>query len=355
MGSSISLPSFAAKTSNILNPDGTSIDQSFAPTNGGMFRNRIINGDMRIDQRATAISANGLYSVDRWRFIKSNDATESVAQNIDAPSGFSFSLRHTISVADAAIAAGQYSGLEHRIEGYNVSDLSFGTANAQSISIQFWVRGTKTGQYTGVASNSDFSRNCPFNFNINTTNTWESKTVTLPGCIDGTWNTTNGIGLILQFSIALGSTYTTGFTAGTWSTNTNCRGSGSPVNGLDSTANIFAITGVQLEKGSSATPFEFRPIGTELALCQRYYETGFCGVPFSYDTTTNGRGIEIGFKATKRSTPAITKTTGGGLLGGGFSIAGGAEGPTIDRFALFTSAAGAVRETQFTWTASAEL
>lgn len=247
-------------------------DASLAPM---IFRNKIINGDMAIYQRNAATTVNEGVSVDRWVLLKTNGATESVAQNSDAPSGvgFQYSLRNTISTGDASIASTEYSGLMQKIEGYQIRDLNFGTSSAKPVTIQFWIRSSVTGTYTGNIGNSDASRMCPFNFTINAANTWEFKTVTLPGCTDGTWNTTTNIGLYLRIYAALGSSYLGG-TAGVWNSATQY-GSGTPVNGIASNGNIFAITGVQLEAGLAPTPFEFLPIQTQIALCQRYYEKSY--------------------------------------------------------------------------------
>jgi hypothetical protein len=243
-------------------------------SNNVTMRNRIINGAMVVNQRNTAVSTSDTYTVDRWQLVRSSDATESVAQNTDAPAGFTYSLRDTISVGDASIAATQFSGFKQPIEGYNIADLGFGTANAQSVTVSFWVRSSVTGQYTGNIANSGYTRMCPFNFTINTANTWEQKTNTFPGDTSGTWLTTNGIGMNLQIYSALGSTYASG-TANTWGSSGSNFGCGSPVNGIASNGNIFAISGVQLEKGSTATSFDYRPYGTELQLCQRYYENNY--------------------------------------------------------------------------------
>lgn len=226
---------------------------------------------MVINQRNTAVSTSDTYTVDRWQFVKTNGATESAAQNTDAPAGFTYSLRNTISVGDGSITTTEFSGFKQPIEGYNVADLGFGTANAQNVTVSFWVRSSVTGQYTGNISNSNYTRMCPFNFTINTANTWELKTNTFPGDTTGTWNTTNGIGINLQIYSALGPSYTTG-TANTWGSSGTNFGCGSPVNGIASNGNIFAIAGVQLEAGTTASPFEYRQYGTELALCQRYFD-----------------------------------------------------------------------------------
>lgn len=238
------------------------------------MRNKIINGDMRIDQRnaGSAISTQA-YVVDRFLFIKSNDATESVARSTDAPAGFTYSIKDTITTADTSIGASQYGGFHHTIEGYNTAEFNFGTSSALSVTLSFWIKSSVAGQYTGNIRNGDDTRICPFNFTINASNTWEYKTQTFSGCTDGTWNTTNGIGIVLSIYSALGSSYLGGV-AGTWNS-TSKYGSGTVVNGLSTNGNVFAITGVQLEKGSVATPFEYRNFQQELAMCQRYFAKSY--------------------------------------------------------------------------------
>jgi hypothetical protein len=274
-------------------------------SNNVTFRNKIINGAMVINQRNTAVSTSDTYTVDRWQFVKSNDATESAAQNTDAPAGFTYSLRDTISVGDASIAATQFSGFKQPIEGYNIADFGFGTANAQSVTVSFWVRSSVTGQYTGNIANSGYTRMCPFNFTINTANTWEQKTNTFPGDTTGTWNTTTGIGINLQIYSALGSTYVSG-TANTWGSSGSNFGCGSPVNGIASNGNIFAIAGVQLEAGTTASPFEYRQYGTELNLCQRYYQrqSGFLAIAGSSTST----GTSINFGTEMRASPSLSSS-----------------------------------------------
>lgn len=268
------------------------------------FRNRIINGDMRIFQRGAAATADSQYSIDRWMFVKSNDATESASQNSDAPTGFVSSLRNTVSVGDPSIGSSQYSGFEQNIEGFNVADLGFGTANARSVTLSFWVRSSVTGQYTGSIRNSDATKICPFNYTVNSANTWEQKTVTVAGDTTGTWNTTNGRGITVALYAALGSALTGG-TAGVWGAAPNY-GSGTPVNGIATSGNIFAITGVQLEAGSVATPFERRPYGTELALCQRYYELCLTQWVGSGAASSSFGGTQV-FAVQKRTAPTIVQ------------------------------------------------
>ena len=241
---------------------------SLGAGNASSFKNRIINGGMAVFQRGTAATTDQGFSVDRWKLVKSNDATESVSQSTDAPTGFSYSLRNTVATGDATIAAVQYSGFEQPIEGYNITDLMWGTANAKPITLSFWVRSSVTGTYTGNVRNNNDTRINPFNFTINAANTWEQKIINVTGDTGGTWQTTTSTGIIVAIYAALGSNYTGG-TAGTWGT-TPAFGCGSPVNGIASNGNIFAISGVQLEVGTVATSFDFRSYGTELALCQRY-------------------------------------------------------------------------------------
>jgi len=259
---------------------------------GISFKNRIINGAMAVFQRGTAATADAVYSVDRWRLVKSNDATESASQNTDAPVGFSYSLRNTISTGDGTIGAAQYSGFEQSIEGFNINDLNWGTVNAKTVTLSFWIRSSVTGQYTGNLRNADDSRIYPFNFTINSANTWEFESITITPPTDGTWNSSNGIGIKVAIYAALGSNFLGG-TANAWNS-TSKYGSGSPVNGIASNGNIFAITGVQLEIGTQATTFTTAggSYGAELALCQRYLPafkatatSGILGVGQAYNTT----------------------------------------------------------------------
>jgi hypothetical protein len=262
---------------------------SFGDVGGSplVFRNKIINGDMIIYQRQAAATASGIYATDRWQLTKSNGATESLAPNTDAPTGFSASLRNTISVGDASIGATEYSAFNQSIEGVNTSDLAWGTSSAKSVTLSFWVRSSVIGQYTANLRNLDASRICPFNYTINVANTWEHQKITLPGCLDGVWNAgTTSTSITVQIYPALGSSYLGG-TAGVWNS-TGKYGSGTPVNAIASNGNIFAITGVQLEAGTCATPFERLLYSQTLSLCQRYY-IGLYGR--TSGTTVFGQGL----------------------------------------------------------------
>jgi hypothetical protein len=242
-------------------------------TNSLFFRNRIINGAMVIDQRYAGSGPNsvtgGAYSVDRWGHYYSGP-TYTSQQSTTAPAGFANSLLMTNTSASGSPT---YCFFGQRIEGYNIADLNFGTANASAITVSFWVRSSVTGIYSISITNDNGDRAYPAQYTINSANTFEYKTITIPGETTGTWLKTNGVGLYLR--INLGSPSGRLATAGSWQNGNYDGASGST--GAASWANTlgatFYITGVQLEVGTAATAFERRPYGTELQLCQRYYQT----------------------------------------------------------------------------------
>ena len=244
----------------------------------GVYRkNLIINGDMRIVQRGTSFptAASGQFVVDRFAFINACDAVVTLSQSTDVPSGagFQFSAKVDVTTADASIAAGQYALLTHRIEGYDFFPLV-----GKTCTLSFWVKSPKTGTHCVAFNSSTADRSYIATYTVSAANTWEKKTVTLTfNYSGGTWNYTNGLGLSINFILNTGSTYHG--TAGSWLSAVALSTSGQ-VNCLDNTANDFYLTGVQLEKGSVATDFEFRSFATELALCQRYYQV-VGGVPGS--------------------------------------------------------------------------
>jgi hypothetical protein len=243
-------------------------------TNGAIgFKNRLINGAMVIDQRNSGASVTitdfgSVYTLDRWRFFENTDGVITAQQSTTAPVGFTNSLLVTVSTADTSIAAGQLAVFEQKIEGFNIADLGWGTANAKTVTLSFWVRSNLTGTFGGSLRNSNDTRSYPFSYTINSANTFELKTVTIAGDTSGTWNTTNGIGIHVTFGLAVGSNFLG--TAGSWS-GSNLQSSTGQSNLLATIGNTFYITGVQLEVGSAATNFDVRSYGTELGLCQRYY------------------------------------------------------------------------------------
>jgi hypothetical protein len=267
------------------------------------FKNRIINGAMTIDQRnAGAAVTSDTYCPDRWRVEEVTDGAFSAQQVVDAPVGFVNSLRWTVTTADASLGATQYASVRQGIEGFNVDDLGWGTANAQTVTLSFWVKSSLTGTFGGAFGNAAFNRSYAFTYAINAANTWEYKTVTVAGDTTGTWEKTNSAGIQLNFGLGVGSTYSG--TAGAWAASGLISATGA-VNVMGTLSATWAITGVQLEKGSTATPFEFRSIGQELALCQRYYNNNL----LAYEGLTTGELSGTGYYGqTMRASPTLTST-----------------------------------------------
>jgi hypothetical protein len=297
-------------TSGLTFNDGSSQNTS-AYGGGFAMRNRIINGAMVINQRNTTIT-NSDYSVDRWEYGSSLASKMSVAQSSTAPTGFINSLLATSSSA-YSITSTDYFVLTQKIEGLNSSDLAWGTASAATVTLSFWVRSSLTGTFGGSLRNSATDRSYPFTYTINAANTFEQKTITIAGDTSGTWLTTNGIGIRVGFGLGVGSTYSG--TAGAWAGANYISATGA-TSVVGTNGATFYITGVQLEKGSTATSFDYRPYGTELALCQRYcvnyrsadvagaflrYGVGQC------DTTTNS-DIVFTYPVPMRVTPTVTTT-----------------------------------------------
>ena len=278
------------------------------------FRNRIINGDMRIDQRnngasvTTSVPEGFTYTLDRWAYYASVITKFTVQQNaasITPPTGF-FNYLGCTSTSAYSVAAGDLFLIRQAVEGFNVADLGWGAAGAQTVTLSFWVRSSLTGTFGGSVGNSAGNRQYPFSYIINSANTWEQKTVTIPGDTTGTWLTSNGVGLALYFSLGTGTNFSG--TAGAWGTSAYSATGAVSVVGTNGAT--FYITGVQLEAGSVATPFERRPYGTELALCQRYYEvlplnaSGF-SITGGFFNTADYRAHWF-FKQTKRALPTLT-------------------------------------------------
>lgn len=286
-------------------PDTT--DTLAAVTSLGL-RNRIINGKMEIQQRGASASIGpnaAAYLLDRWQTSIVGAAVANVSASTDVPASapeFQVSHRLTVTTADASIAAGDYGFIDQSIEGFNIRDLI-----GRTFTLGFWVRSSKTGVHCVALRNSTPDRSYVAEYTINAANTWEVKTITVSGGLPvaGTWNYTNGRGLQVVFAGAVGSTFQT--TANAWNTG-NFLATANQVNCLDTVGNIFAITGVQLEPGAVATPFEHRPLGFELALCQRYYEPN----PVYLVGRTNGtlHRFYWTYKVLKRSAPTLILLNG---------------------------------------------
>ena len=281
-------------------------------------KNLIINGDMAIDQRnagASVTFVNGQYGVDRWKGYLTQASKYTVQQNAGAitpPAGFNYYLGATSSSAYTTLAA-DYFSISQPIEGLNSAHLNWGTANAKTVTLSFWTRSSLTGTFGGAVGNNNGTRGYPFTYTISVADTWEYKTVTISGDTTGTWLETNGLGIIIYWSLGTGTTYSG--TGGAWAGSYYASATGATSVVGTSGATLY-ITGVQLEANTTATDFENLQYGTQLALCQRYYERIVNTVAQSLlgDTYANTAGspvptINVSFKQTKRA--AATMATVG--------------------------------------------
>jgi hypothetical protein len=281
-----------------------------APANSMGFRNRIINGDMRIDQRyggASITPLDGQYTLDRWVGFRSQASKFSVQQNAGAvtpPAGFT-NYAGVVSLSAYSSLSGDYFGFQQSIEGLNSADLGFGTTAAQAVTLSFWVRSSLTGTLGGALRNSGNTRNFCFSYSVAAANTWEFKKITIPGDTTGTWVTNNGLGIQVWFDLGSGSSLT-GAT-GSWSATQIIRPTGS-VSLVGTNGATFYITGVQLEAGSVASPFERRDYGRELIMCQRYYFNKFFSIFISTPAATSV--AMLGYPAYMRAAPTTTGVPG---------------------------------------------
>ena len=267
---------------------------------------------MMIDQRNAAAevnpAVNGVYYLDRWQATSSAASKFKIGQNAGAvtpPTGYINYLGCT-SLSAYSVGAGEAFIVRQKIEGLNVADLALGTASAATVTLSFWVRSSLTGTFGGSLTNSAENRSYPFTYTISTANTFEQKTITITGDTSGTWLTTNGVGLMVNFSLGAGATLSG--TAGTWAA-ADYRSATGATSVVGTNGATFYITGVQLERGSTASSFEYRPYGTELQLCQRYFfKTDVLGVGAANATT--GFVSHIAFGVPMRTFPSIVAVAG---------------------------------------------
>jgi len=292
------------------------------------MRNRIINGAMEIDQRNaganTVVSSNAPYTLDRWRAqISQHNGSMNVRQQSITTEGYVKSLRAIVTTANTSLPASSLTRVWQSIEGLNVADLGWGTANASPVTLSFVVQSSNTGTFSGSITNYDENRSYPFEYTIDTANTLEKKTITIPGDTSGNWSSNTEGSIALNFNLGAGSTLLGTADAWTGSWKTGVTGSFSLIGVLNAT---WFLTGVQIEKGSVATPFERRPYGTELALCQRYYEksynqsvtpgTASVGISGFATSTTSGYNFgSIKFAVTKRADPTVSTWSFNGTAG----------------------------------------
>lgn len=276
-------------------------------------RNKIINGAMEIDQRnagASVTPVDGNYTVDRWTFELSQASKLTFQQNagsVTPPTGFKNYAGITSSSAYSVTSSDQF-WFHQRIEGSNIVDLAWGTSGAKTVTLSFWVRSSLTGTFGGSLTNSGVTRVYPFSYTISAANTWEQKIITVPGDTTGTWLTTTGIGIRLYFGIGSGSNFLGSTSA--WGATDYRGGLTGATSVVGTNGATFYLTGVQLEVGSVATPFERRLYGQELAMCQRYYFYSADGRFSGYQNAgTDINQFTFTLPVTMRATSTVTLNT----------------------------------------------
>jgi len=319
-------------------------------------RNKIINGKMEIAQRGTSFTLDSAkYMLDRWRGLNSTSAILTAAKSTDTPSDeYNSSFALTVTTADASVAAGDFVTIGQAIEGYNVRDLI-----GRDFTLSFWVRSAKTGTHCVTFRNLGLDRTYVAEYTVNTADTWEKKTITVSaGLITaGTWDWENGYGLSAYWSLTAGTTYQT--TANTWQTG-NFFSTTNQVNVCDTVNNIFAITGVQLEAGSVATPFEHRSYANEQQLCRRYYQAwgafaAGAGSSSKRYASTSGFGWHIGqiqHEPIMRAAPTWSTST---PIYWNCSDLDAVTAPEYTKLFVNATAAGSYTATSFTTYLDAEL
>jgi hypothetical protein len=308
------------------------------------LKNRIINGDMVIDQRnAGAATANTIsgYTVDRWQVIQSGATGKVIVQqnagSVTPPTGFSNYLGIT-SQSAYSVGSTDWYAIQHNIEGYNVADLDYGKATAKTCVLSFWVRSSLTGTFVGTFGNSASTRAYPFTYTISAANTWEQKTITVNGDTSGTWLTTNGTGLYLMLSLGMGSSFQTGTANNSWATSTTISIPSGGTSVVGTNGATFYLTGVQLERNTTATPFEWLPYSTKLAMCQRYYYRINSSV--AYGLMGWGQGLNSSLVRINIQLPVTMRVPATGFdfsAANTYLLVSGSNNPTVSSLATSTN------------------
>tara|TARA_R110000823_G_scaffold312870_1_gene439953 strand:+ start:1212 stop:2306 length:1095 start_codon:yes stop_codon:yes gene_type:complete len=282
-------------------------------------KNRIINGAMQVNQRGdtTGVTTSQYGGPDRFKFGIATAGTFDISQSTTAPNGFANSYKLDCTTADASLAAGDLVAAQTRIEGQDLQQLKKGTSDAESVTLSFYVRSNKTGTYALELLDNHNNRQVTKTYTISSADTFEYKSITFPADTTGPFNDNNSTALTVLWWLGAGTNYTSGTATGSWAASTSAnRAVGLNVNIADNTANEWLITGVQLEVGEQATPFEHRSFGDELARCQRYYWQLSQSVHGSYPSwiataySTTQLNVQIPFPVTMRSIPTMTYNTG---------------------------------------------
>ena len=295
---------------------GTSVTGSnLGAGDASLMKNRIINGAMVIDQRnagaSVTVASSRNYYLDRFTIFAQAGSKLTIQQNagsVTPPVGFTNYAGITVSTAVSPLGAADQYMFEQQIEGYNVADLQFGTANAKTVTLSFWVRSSLTGTFAGSISNGAEDRTYPFTYTISSANTWTQASVTIAGDTTGTWLTTNGSGLRLKLNLGTGTTYSG--TANAWTSSPYITSVTGTVNLINTVNATWYVTGVQLEVGSSATGFEYVNYQTSLDNCQRYYQVyggvAYAGIASGMTNNTNTQSnFAMLFCTTMRASPSL--------------------------------------------------
>ena len=300
------------------------LDSNIQQDLGISFKNRIINGAMMIDQRnnGASVSAVDSYPVDRWQYEASQASKFTLQQNqgsVTPPAGFTNYIGATSS-SSYSVSATDFFFIGQRIEGFNVADLNWGTANAKTVTLSFWVRSSLTGTFGGSLVNGAGNRSYPYSYTISAANTWEQKSVTIAGDTSGTWVANNGLGIRLNFNLGTGSTYSG--TAGAWAGTYYSAPTGA-TSVVGTNGATFYITGVQLEVGTQATTFTTAggSYGAELALCQRYYWQCTDTIGLAINTNNISR-TPVSMPVPMRAAPTL-------VSGASFTVSGGSAGTPL--------------------------
>ena len=281
-------------------------------------RNLIINGAMTVAQRGTSVNSSSgsvVYCVDRMVCFARGSGAATFSQDTDTPSGqgFGYSLKVDVTTADTSLSGNDLYIIDQRLEGQNLQQLAKGTSGAKQVTVSFWVKSPKTGTHILELFDDDNTRQIGQAYTVSSANTWEYKALTFAGDTSGVLDNDNSKSLSVRWFLAAGTDYSSGTLNTSWVANTTANRAVGQVNVMDNTANNFYLTGVQLEVGDTATPFEHRSYGDELARCQRYYEkeTSYDGNSGFWSGDTTGSTVyfmPISFKVEKRASPTIVIT-----------------------------------------------
>ena len=288
-------------------------------TDGRTGSNLIINGAMQVAQRGTSVTGltGTAFLLDRFKFTNNDHGTWTLSQDTDAPAGFSKSMKMLCTTADSSVGSSDYSFFLYKLEGNEVQQLASGTGDAKNVTLSFWVKSNVTGTFSAILRNEDNNRQCGGAYTVNSSGTWEYKTVTIPPDTVAGYTDDNTTALQIEWWLGAGSTFTGGTLPTSWETSSNADRAGANTVDVGTVTNgYFQITGVQLEVGDTATPFEHRSYGDELARCQRYYyrrtSVGSNGSYYRYVTgfhnsTSSAEGV-LEMPVEMRATPSLSSS-----------------------------------------------